>query len=171
MTGFQKYVLCLYCSKWGAPFPSRLPHEHAPWRTHSQEPVYIFTPLPSVGVGLLSVQWFPPSELSSLGGRAFASTIFLRFTTTYPACRLPWSMQLLPLVNSSISGSAEGWSVKSGLLEYTSSMKCRQSCSGDCAPSIGSNVAGFRAEVTWSLTLELSKRMAWYFPVLPELSQ
>ena len=36
---------CLYCLKWGAPFLSRLLHEHAPWRMQ-RESVYIFTHFP-----------------------------------------------------------------------------------------------------------------------------
>ena len=54
-------------------------------------------------------------------------------------------MKLLPLVNGSISGSTKGWPVKSSRLEYTSSMTCRQQCSGDGTESTGNNMAGFRA--------------------------
>lgn len=48
----------------------------------------------------------------------------------------------------SISGSFRDWSIKSSLLEYTYSMTCRQLCYDNGAASAGSNVAGFRAEVT-----------------------
>ena len=55
------------------------------------------------------------------------------------------SIFLNPLVSSSTSSSAKGWSIKSGPLEHASSMMCRPFCSGDWAASIGSRVAGFRA--------------------------
>ena len=49
------------------PFLSRLSHEHAPWRVHSESLWIYFLACPQWEVGLLSEQWFLPSELSSLG--------------------------------------------------------------------------------------------------------
>ena len=133
--------------------------------------MYIFTHFPSARSRALVRAMISAFCVKLPGGRAFASTILSRGTTAYPVHHLPWSTKLLPWMSSSISGLARAWSVKSSLLEGAGSMACRRSRSGDCAASIGSNVAGLRAEVTWSLTLGLSRRMAWYFLVLPEVSQ
>ena len=64
-------------------------------------------------------------------------------------------MKLFPTVNDSISGSAKGWPVKSSLLEYTTSMTCRQQCSGDGIESTGNNMAGFRAAAAAAKSLQL----------------
>ena len=64
-------------------------------------------------------------------------------------------MKLFPTVNGSISGSANCWPVKSSLLEYTTSMMCRQRCSGDGIESTGNNMAGFRAAAAAAKSLQL----------------
>lgn len=149
VTGFQKHVLNLHCLKW-SPFLSRLlcGMHHRKWVYC----MYLLACLQWV-VGLLSEEWLLPPELSSRH-RAFAQQSFQR---------LPPYTQCTAYVDHRIC--FHWWTgLISGLLEYTSWMTCRQSCSGDCAALTGSSGAGFMTEVTWSPTLGLSKELLGAFP-------
>lgn len=73
--------------------------------------------------------------------------------TAYPEDRLPFRTKLLPSVNNSQSGLSTGLSPRSGLLEYTASIVCKQSWPG--VPSTcwaGKNIAGLMMEVVLSVT-------------------
>ena len=72
-------------------------------------------------------------------------------------------MKLLPSMNWSTSGSAK--------ICVLSPVYLRQLSSGGCAAAVRSSDTGFRAKLTSGFRVELPKRMAWYFPILPEVSQ
>ena len=76
VTGFQKHVLSLHCLKWGAPFLSRFPCEHAPQRMHRESLcMYLLACLQWV-VGLSSEESLLPSELSSLAQGFCPNSLF-----------------------------------------------------------------------------------------------
>jgi len=65
------------------------------------------------------------NSLASINGLAFIS--LFKVTTAYPAFHSP--TKLLPSVNNCRSGFSNGVSFRSGQLEYTCSITCKQSCS------------------------------------------
>lgn len=82
-----------------------------------------------------------------------------------------WSIKLiLEMINVSKFGSLRGISVKSGGLEKTCSITWIQVCM--CSSLlVGSNMAGFKVETDFRITLGLSNNIAWYLPNLPDMSQ
>ena len=105
------------------------------------------------------------------GDKTLLSKVSCKVTTIHPAHLLPWSMKLLPSVKTSKSNSSRGQSNKSGQQEYTVSITCKQSCSKASDVSLKSKVIGFGEDDILICTFGLSKRIAWYLPILPEVSQ
>ena len=108
-------------------------------------------------------------------GSASASTTSDSGTMAYPAILSPFSMKLLPLVYRTRSGFwsvsvKSSLSVKSGLLENTSSSISKQSWSRGPASSVR-KVAGFRVHTTSSFTCGFSHSNPWYWVIRACVSQ
>lgn len=146
VTGFQSHVFCLYCLKCGVPFHSRLPREHAPGKMHS-ESLYIFTRFPSASSRAFVRAMKCAFRAELPGGRAFASSVFKCYDCIPSAS--PALVHRATCIGEQFQMQrSQGLVHQYGPLECTSLMTYRQSCCGDCAASVGSNVAGFRAEVS-----------------------